>query len=177
MTDSLTNAVAELKGKIAGHVAALKDDENWREIQRLYQGLGVLEDLCKMPKTELTELLGIAADDSVKIGKYEFAGQPPLEAAKQFLRKIAPKQKAASLADILAALESGGLKAKEDDLRISLSRSTMEIYKAGEDIYGLLENFPHIKRGASGPKKKNAQGTDGQVDPSDQQTAVAANGQ
>src|SRR6266581_158732 len=153
MSGALENAVAELKGKIAERIALLKDDENWRELQRLHALLGPLEEYCQMPKTEFSTLLGIGSDDALKIAPYEFAGLPPLEAAKKYLRKIAPKQKAASLDEIVAALDSGNLKANRDELRTSLSRSTVEIYKAGEDIYGLVENFPHIKRGTPGRKK------------------------
>jgi hypothetical protein len=153
MADALTDAVVELKLKIAELVAAFQADENWREIQRLHAGLNALEEICKVPKTDLVALLGIGIEGRPKIKQYEFAGLPPLEAAKQYLRKIAPDQKAASLDEILVVLESGGLKANRDDLRISLSRSTTEIYKAGEDIYGLVENFPHIKRGTPGRKK------------------------
>lgn len=160
MVDALEIAVVDLKGKIAERVALLKDDDNWREIERLYLGLGVLEDLCKMTKTDLASLLGIASEGP-RITQYEFAGLPPLEAAKKYLRKIAPKQKAASLDEIMAALETGNLKANRDDLRTSLSRSTVEIYKAGDDIYGLVENFPHIKRGSPGRKKSTSNGLTG----------------
>ena len=71
---------------------------------------------------------------------------------------IVPKQKAASLDEIMTALKSGGLEPNRDDLRISLSRSTTEIYKAGDDIYGLLESFPQIKRGTPG-RRKTTNGT------------------
>jgi hypothetical protein len=153
MTDALENAVFEIRGKIAEQVAALQAEASWQEIKRLHAGLNALEEICKVPKTDLGTVLGLGIEGRPKIKQYEFAGLPPLEAAKQYLRKIAPEQKAASLDEIVAALESGDLKANRDELRISLSRSTTEIYKAGEDIYGLVENFPHIKRGTPGRKK------------------------
>jgi hypothetical protein len=159
MTDALETAVLELKGKISERIAMLKDDANWRELQRLYSGLGVLEELCGMPKTDLGSLLDIGGTGaSPKIAKYEFVSDTPLDAAKKYLRLISPKQKAASLDEILAALESGGLQPNRDELRISLSRSTTEIYKAGEDVYGLLENFPNVRRGTPG-RRKNANGS------------------
>jgi len=162
MSDALENAVADLKGKIAERVALLKDDENWRELQRLYSGLGVLEELCKLPKTDLSALLDIGGVDAgPRIGKYDFVADQPLDAAKKFLRMIAPKQKVASMDEIMAALKSGGLTPSRDELRLSLSRSTVEIYKAGEDIYGLVENFPHIKRGTPGRKKSTSNGVTG----------------
>jgi hypothetical protein len=153
MPDALENAVIDLRGKIAEQVATLQAEASWREIRRLHAAINALEDIREMPRTDLASILGIGAEDRPKISKYEFAGLPPLEAAKQYLRKIAPNQKAASLDEIVTALESGNLKANRDELRISLSRSTTEIYKTGEDIYGLVENFPHIKRGTPGRKR------------------------
>lgn len=159
MSDALENAVIDLKGKISERIALLKDDDNWRELQRLYSGLGVLEELCKLPKTDLGSLLEISGSDaSPKIDKFQFVADTPLDAAKKYLRMIAPKQKAASLDEIVAALLTGGRTADRNELRLSLSRSTTEIYKAGEDIYGLLESFPQIKRGTPG-RKKSANGT------------------
>jgi len=161
MDDSLIAAIGTVKARISDRIATLQDDPTWQEIKKMYQGLGTLEEMCGMPKTDLGALLGITSNDGLAaIGKYEFAGQPPLEAAKRYLRKIAPKQTAASLDDIIAALEQGGLKANKDELRLSLSRSTTEIYKAGDDIYGLVESFPHIRRGTPG-RRKSAQAGNG----------------
>lgn len=153
MADALEMAVLDLKGKISEQVGILKGEAHWREIQRLHAALNALEEYRNLPKTDLAAVLGISGNDQPTVKPYEFAGLPPLEAAKQYLRKIAPEQKAASLDQIVAALDLGNLKANRDDLRTSLSRSTVEIYKAGEDIYGLVENFPHIKRGSPGRKK------------------------
>jgi hypothetical protein len=156
MTDSLIGAVDDLKIKIGELVATLQRDPNWRELQRLYQGLGVLEDLTGQPKTELAALLGIAStSDAPKIESWTFVKMNPLEAAKLYLRMIAPKRKAAPLDEIALALERGGLKVSSDALRIPLSRSTYEVLKVSEDTYGLLEFFPHVKRGG---KKKGFTG-------------------
>lgn len=163
MAEPLEAAVTDLKAKISERISVLQQNEDWREVLRLYGGLGVLEELCHMPKTELTSLLGLDASNTPAVGKYEFAGQPPLEAAKKYLRKIAAQQKAASLDEIIAGLEKGGLTGvKRDELRISLSRSTFEIYKVSDDVYGLVENFPHIKRVA--PKRKGTQAAAAQAD-------------
>ena len=84
MSDALENAVIDLKGKIAERIALLKDDDNWRELQRLYSGLGVLEELCKLPKTDLGSLLEIGGSDaSPKIDKFQFVADTPLDAAKK----------------------------------------------------------------------------------------------
>jgi hypothetical protein len=134
-------------------------NQHWREIQKLYTGLGVLEGLCNQPKTELSTLLGIGSEADVpKIEKWDFAGMEPLDAAKKYLRMIAPKRKAAPLDEIVKSLEEGGLKAGRDDLRISLSRSTYEVYKVSDDVYGLLEFFPHVKEKRGSAKKKAAAG-------------------
>src|SRR6266852_2321609 len=101
MADALENAVVDLKGKIAEQVAALRAEESWREIQRLHAGLNALEEICKLQRTDLATVLGIGSDERPKIKQYEFAGLPPLEAAKQYLRKISPAQKAASLDEII----------------------------------------------------------------------------
>jgi hypothetical protein len=108
----------------------------------------------------LSALLGLSAESSgPKISEWEFAGMPPLDAAKSYLRMIAPKRKAAKVDEIIAALEQGGLKgANREDLRISLSRSTYEVYKVSDDLYGLLEFFPHVKRERGASKKKAAAG-------------------
>jgi hypothetical protein len=48
---------------------------------------------------------------------------------------------------------TGGADAgNEEKLRMSLARSTWDMAKIGEDLFGLLEFYPHIKRGR---KKKN----------------------
>src|SRR2546421_189104 len=41
-----------------------------------------------------------------------------------------------------------------DKLRVSLARSTFEVAKVGDDRFGLLEYYPHVKRGTPGRKKK-----------------------
>lgn len=161
MTDVLETATLTLKNKIAEQVGALREQEIWLEILRIHAALNSLEEIRKVPKTDLATLLDIVRDDKPKIAKHEFAGLPPLEAAKRFLRKIAPQQTAASLDEIIAALKSGSLDADRDELRISLSRSTTEIYKAGEDIYGLIENFPHVKRGTPGRRRSTSNGRAG----------------
>jgi len=44
------------------------------------------------------------------------------------------KGEAANLAAIIEALKTGGVKADEDTLRLSLSRSTWDVAKVGEDL-------------------------------------------
>ena len=61
----------------------------------------------------------------------------------------------ASVQEIVSALSRGGLElnsAQESDLRIGLSRSTLDLSKVKDDYYCLLEFLPHIKRGKKGRK-------------------------
>jgi hypothetical protein len=44
---------------------------------------------------------------------------------------------------------------------MSLSRSTYDVVKAAEDLYGLIEYFPHVKRGRK--KKSNGEKQDEQA--------------
>ena len=50
--------------------------------------------------------------------------------------------------EIVDSLQAGGCRVNDEaELRVSLGRSTYEIAKVGNDVYGLLEFYPHIKRG------------------------------
>jgi hypothetical protein len=53
-----------------------------------------------------------------------------------------------SFTDIVAGLRAGGCtQFDEDALRRSLIRSTYEIAKINDDLFGLVEFYPHLKRG------------------------------
>jgi hypothetical protein len=56
----------------------------------------------------------------------------------------------------MEALETGGVQGNKETLRMSLSRSTWDVAKVGDDLYGLLEFYPHVKRGAKGKKAATA---------------------
>jgi hypothetical protein len=96
-------------------------------------------------------LFGIesAGGRDIRVREGEFYGLEPLDAAKRFLKK---KGEAASLDAIIAGIASGGVTANKDDLRMSLSRSTWDVAKVGEDLYGLLEFYPHVRRGRKAKK-------------------------
>lgn len=86
--------------------------------------------------------------------RWEFTGKPPLVAAKTYLRLVGEPR---PFDDIVAAIRKhGGDPGSIEHLKTALSRSTLDIVKVpGEDdIYGLLEFFPHIKR--QGKRKKGA---------------------
>jgi hypothetical protein len=166
MADTFNDTITKLRSEIEGHVAAIKGEPSWAQIEKLYRALGTIEELADQPRTSLVELFGISdgAGRDVRVRQGEFYGLEPLEAAKRFLKK---KGEAASLDVILAGLETGGVKADKDLLRKSLSRSTWEIAKVGEDLYGLLEFYPHVKRG-----KKKTVGVNGGAAVTDAATPV-----
>jgi len=160
MADSFAETIAKLKSEIEAHVAAIKSEPSWTQVEKLYRALGTIEELAEQPRTPLVELFGISdgAGRDVRVKQGEFYGLEPLEAAKRFLKK---KGEAAPLDTIIAGLETGGVRADKDSLRLSLSRSTWDVAKVGEDLYGLLEFYPHVKRGSKG--KKTAANTNGET--------------
>jgi hypothetical protein len=151
MVDSLNETITKLKSEIEEHVATIKSDPAWTQIDKLYRALGTIEELADQPRTSLVELFGIegASGHVVRVKEGEFYGLEPLDAAKRFLKK---KGEAASLDAIIMAIGVGGVTANKDNLRMSLSRSTWDVAKVGDDLYGLLEFYPHVKRGNRGKK-------------------------
>ena len=144
MDDTLKAAADQVKQQLRDKVEAIKADPQMAEVLKLQKGLNSLEDILGEPYTSLSELFGLdSAEVGVKPG--EFYGLEPLDAAKRYLKKRGGSPR--SLVDIVEALKMGGCSASRDDLRLSLSRSTYDIVKAGEDLYGLIEYFPHVKRG------------------------------
>jgi hypothetical protein len=165
MASSLNETIEKIKSEIGGHVTILKSNGSWAEVEKLYRALGTIEELAEAPHTSLVELFGIE-DSTAGGGKFvrvkdgEFYGLEPLDAAKKFLKR---KGEAATLVSIMEALKTGGVKADEDTLRLSLSRSTWDVAKVGEDLYGLLEFYPHIKRGAKAKKAASSTAYSGTV--------------
>lgn len=155
MADSFSETITKLKSEIEEHVAAIKGQPAWTQIEKLYRALGTIEELADQPHTSLVELFGISdgAGRDVRVRQGEFYGLEPLDAAKRFLKK---KGEAATLDAIIAGLDTGGVKADKDQLRLSLSRSTWDVAKVGDDLYGLLEFYPHVKRGNKGKKSSAA---------------------
>lgn len=145
MPDTLQAAADEIKNGIAGKAEEIKASPEMAELLRLLKALNALEDVLGVPLSSAGQMLGLAEpkDEEVKPG--EFYGLSPLEAAKRFLKK---RGEARPFDEILNAVRvGGGVSVNERDLRISLARSTWEIAKVGADVYGLLEFYPHVKRG------------------------------
>lgn len=154
----------------------IKSDPKISEACKLLQGLNALEDIGEQPHTTLGSILQFGGEQSDagivarSIRPDEFYGLEPLEAAKRVLRKLG---RSATMAEIMNGIKAGGGETgAEDSLRLSLARSTVEIAKIGDDLFGLLEFFPHIKRGKPGRKKKN--GTKEGDQPTDEDTGTEA---
>jgi len=128
------------------------------EIQKLLTGLNTLEDLCSEKKTTLGEIFNFNSpahgEQGMSIRPDEFYGLEPLVAAKKYLKK--PK-KAVPFKEITAAIRAGGGDpGNEEKLKVSLARSTWDIVKIGEDMFGLIEFYPHVKRGGKKAKVGDA---------------------
>jgi hypothetical protein len=143
MNNSLTNLVNGLKQELERAVAEIKSDQKMSKIFSLHQALNTLEESCGASKTDLADLFAFRSSATTRPD--EFYGVEPLEAAKRFLRK---KGMAAAFAEILSAIRSGGCEVgDEEELRVSLGRSTRQVAKIGTDLYGLVEFYPDLRRG------------------------------
>ena len=157
MASGYDSAIEKLKEEIETHIASLKGDPAWVQIEKLATALATIEALADQPRTSLIDLFGIGdvqvSAKSTRVRQGEFYGLAALDAAKQYLKR---KGEAAMLDEIMSAVIEIGRanKVDKEQLRMSLSRSTWDVAKVDEDLYGLLEFFPHIKRG----KKKAQQG-------------------
>ena len=159
MSDALIAASEEVRQKLRLLASELMADQKMTELRKLLIGLNTLEDLCNQPKTNMLSFfdLGEHHKSEISISPDEFYGLDALEAAKRYLKK---RGKSAPFREIVAAIKAGGGDpGGEDRLRLSLARSTWEIAKVSDDVFGLLEFYPHIKRGAK--KKKNGTKEDG----------------
>lgn len=154
MNDTLMASITELRRKLENDVNDLKNDPKMAEVIKIYTALNTLEDLVGEPRTSLTRIFNLNQEsEESKFNRDDFYGLIPLEAAKRFLKK---KGRACQFNEIVDAIRSGGCEvSSEDELRVSLGRSTLEIAKVGNDFYGLVEFYPHIKRGRKKRVLKN----------------------
>ena len=151
------SAIVELRSQVEKLADEILKDGRVAEIQKLVTGLNTLEDLCGENRTNLSGVLAFGGapvvhkDQSLSVQPDEFYGLEPLAAAKKYLKK---PRKAVPFKEIAAAIRAGGGDAgNEEKLKVSLARSTWDIVKIGDEMFGLLEFYPHVKRG--GKKKKN----------------------
>lgn len=158
MSDALMSAIVELRSQVDALATEIVKDERVARIQKLLTGLNTLEDLCGEPKTTLGGVFNFgsvvpAERPVVSVAPDEFYGLESLVAAKKYLKK--PK-KAVPFKEIVAAIRAGGGDpGNEEKLKVSLARSTWDIVKIGDDMFGLIEFYPHVKRGG---KKKAGNG-------------------
>jgi len=155
MSSPFETAATEARRLIAEHVAAVKEYQPFKEVLRLHAGLNGIEDLMQQERTSLGDLFGLGeltaggGSPLARVKFDDFVGLGALDAAKKYLRKCSD---ARAFQEIVDAIKAGGGKVDdEENLRTGLSRSTLDIVKIG-DRYGLLEHYPHIKRGTK--KKK-----------------------
>ena len=158
--NSYEAAINQLRGDLQEKAEDIKTDLRMEDIFRLHQALNTIEQLADREKTSLVEVFGLESDPRIRPD--EFYGLEPLDAAKQYLRK---RGEARPLDEIVEALGSGGCTVLDmKKLRTSLSRSTWEVAKVGDDIYGLVEFYDHVQRGK---KKSQRDEGDGQVNVDD----------
>jgi hypothetical protein len=172
MATALEQAIEALLNEAKELAEEINVDSRIVDLKKKITALNTLEELQSQPKTSIGDLLdfGIAAPaassvSGLSIEPDEFYGKEPLEAAKMYLRK---RGKPASLADIVVGVKAGGGNpGPEGALRTSLTRSTYQIAKINEDLFGLVEFYGGgLKRGRSAKKKNGGDGdTDDRTEP------------
>jgi hypothetical protein len=148
-----------IREKAESVAESIINDPRITEVRKLLSSLNTLEELSGEPMTTLAAILQFRGEDgslasapSDGTRPDEFYGLLPLEAAKRVLKKLG---RSAPIAEIMEGIKAGGGDTgSQDSLQLSLARSTMEIAKIQDGVFGLLEFYPHIKRGKPGRKKK-----------------------
>ena len=166
MSTPFQSAADEMKRIMQEKVEEIKSNPAMGEILKILQALNSMEDLMNEPRTSLSQVFDLQletepAQHTIRFD--EFVGLTPLEAAKKYLKKM---KEARPFPEIVEAINSGGGRVgSEDELKTSLSRSTLEVVKIG-DRYGLLEHYPQIKRGKKkrGRPPQNDEGGQGAND-------------
>jgi len=164
--------IETLKAQLETHIATIKSNDAWSQVEKIYRALGTIEELAGTPKTSLSTLFGFDdAGVSTSVTQGEFMGMDALDAAKLYMEK--KKAVASSLDEIMEALKKGGAQSvNRDALSLKLSRSTWDVAKApGQELYTLVKYLPHLKRG----KKKSGQ-TEEPETPTDAVPSAVENG-
>ena len=121
------------------------------EARKILAVINALEETLGLPKTAPSELAaGVSIQDPVappkpaenSIRPDEYLGESPLDAARKFLRRV---HRAVHLDVIADAIRRGGAAATganwKEQLEASLLRSTRDVVKVQEGIYGLTEFY------------------------------------
>ena len=160
MALNLNGPIDLIRTQAATIADQIKSDPKITELRKLLQSLNVLEEMSGEPITSLGALLrfgsaegGLVSFPSATATRPdEYYGLEPLEAAKRVLKKLG---RSATIVVIMAGIKSGGGETgSQDSLQLSLARSTVEIAKIKDGVFGLLEFYPHIKRGKPGRRRK-----------------------
>ena len=162
MNEAYRNALAQARNDLAAKVEEVKSSSLMTEILELHQTLNGLESLLKEPKTSLGSIFNLTKEEgetSTRVRFDEFYGLSALDAAKKYLKKC---QDARPFKEIMEAVIDGGGKVdSEDQLKMSLSRSTLDVVKINER-YGFIDNYPLIKAQRASKARKQSK-----VDPDD----------
>jgi len=159
MSDPIRSAASELRRMIQDKVEVIQAMREMAEIRKWHQSLIALEDIIEEPHTSLADVFGFNKEEGSPVKFDEFVGLSTLDAAKRYLKK---RDDARPFVEIVEMIHAGGGKVEsEDKLKTQLSRSTLDIIKIGER-YGLLEKYPHIKRG-KGAKRVGSEGVNDTV--------------
>ncbi len=170
MTDSIFAAVTSLREQIQTKVDAIKSDPAMAEILKLQKALNALEVLLGRSATSLSQVFALEEGDgggSPSVAPDEFVHVPALDAAKRYLKKAG--KPARPFAEIVAAIKAGGaVVTAEDRLRIQLVRSTSEVKKVGDDLFGLLDWYPARKGRPPGSKGRAVDADDEPENPAEE---------
>jgi hypothetical protein len=158
MSEEFSAAITALKGKAMRHVETLKALPEMAELIKVHSALNTLEDLCSMDKTPLSDLFGLESSKPLEkqaalVRPGEFFGKKPLEAAKIYLKRR--NRQPASLEEIIDNLAAGSCEVKnKEELRTSLARSTFEIARLNDNLFGMLEWYPDVQNQRLSTMKK-----------------------
>jgi hypothetical protein len=156
MNEQVQTAADAIRSEVTQKANSLMADPQMTELVQLIHGLNALEGILQKPKTTLASLFLVKGEapasvtaTNVTVARDEFVHIPALEAAKRYLRKVGKTtaKEARTLDEIVNAIKSGGGEVPNISvLRTQLIRSTADIKKVSEDVFGLLEWYPK-KRG------------------------------
>ncbi|HVF61061.1 MAG TPA: hypothetical protein VNJ70_14740 [Thermoanaerobaculia bacterium] len=180
MSDTIRAMADQLLGELQTKVEALKSTPQMAEVLALHRALNGLEEVIPRDRTSLAGLFGLGAEAAPAGGRrlqlkpWEFKGLKALDAAKLYLKRAGEPQ---PIQNIVAAIrDHGGDPGSAESLKMALTRSTLEVVKVGEDIFGLTEHFPHIKRSSRWKGKKGpvlaSLNPDDMVDPDEAEEAA-----
>jgi hypothetical protein len=153
VNDTIREMADQLLRELQAKVDALRGTPQMAEVLALHRALNGLEDAVPRERTTLYRVLGLEPEgDSsgarkVDLRAWEFTNKTPLQAAKLYLQKAGEPR---YLEDIVTAIKShGGEVGNVEQLATQLTRSTADVVKVKgqkNDMFGLVEHFPGMKR-------------------------------